>query len=575
MFRITLALVVLAFVAGLVALVLLTLGGEPALPVLPENGTARDRTPTGPQGPSAGRPERTPEEAAPDHAVPPATGSGEAIDPSGVAAPAGRARPVLLVGWVGTRPPEADPRLREAELPGPPVPPLPKGPPLVREIRVTGARPVRMQVRAGPPWGEREFQPQEGETTRFRLEDPHGGRGPRILRFALDEGGAAWVERYLADGEGEASFHIGEPGEFTGRITDARGEPVPGVVEADGVKAQADFNGEFTLRGVRAGIAIVRAYGPLVGYTVTRCLLRCPGGPYSIALDPGFDLDLRLEGLEPMEEFEKPYWACLVPAAGSTAPAAFAAETAYHRETRTGEFTFQQLPRSFGGVAIVYHPRHAAHFLPVSGPPGREMRIPVSPRAIVSGVVRDAETMQPVQPEVAVNTSADETTLYELAVARHGVVPPRGSWQQPVPYLGQKLVEVDRQPASGKTFEVRADPGLEQLAIRVEAAGYLPAVKTGIALVGVQNVEFKLRRDRAIPRATVVLELPRAPREGWEELVVEGTGKRSARVFPDLGVVQIDGLLPGLYWFKLQGIEGARPIQVEVDAGANLRLKFE
>ncbi|MBN2490242.1 MAG: hypothetical protein JXQ29_05280, partial [Planctomycetes bacterium] len=413
MIRAAAVLVALALVAGLVLLLLLVLRGEDA--TVPRDRGEMTLTeflrdseiaavPHGPGGPAATEPGAREE-------VPPPAGT-EEPGPSATARAAG-GRPerlVLRVGWVGTRPPEADPRRLEAALPPPPVPRHPQAPPLVREIHVAGARPLSLQVRAGPPWGEREFQPLEaGAETTFRLEDPHGGRGPRILRFLLDKEGASWVERFLQEGAGAAHFEIGAPGEITGRITDAAGKPLPGVAEADGVRAQADFNGDFTLQGVRAGVAVVRVHGPVANHAVTRCLLRAPGGPYTIALEPGFDLKLRLEGVAPLEESARPFWACLVPAGGSTAPETFAAETAYHRESRAGAFTFHRLPRSFRGVTVVFHPDHAARFVPIAGPADREVRVLLEPRALVTGLVRDAGTGQPVEAEVLVATSADET----------------------------------------------------------------------------------------------------------------------------------------------------------------------
>ena len=476
----------------------------------------------------------------------------------------------LRVGWRGTRPFGAPGPEREANLESPPFPPFPKDRIVVQEIRVKGLKPVKMRVRHGPPWGTREFLPVDEEGRTFRLEDPFGGRCPRILEFFL-EGKRSRVERYLEEGNRPVTFTLGEPGILEGRILDFKGEPIPGFVEVDGLKAQADFNGNFTLRGVRAGKAVARFAA--VKNAWTRHILACPGGPHEIRLSAGADLGLRIVVPESFLPLQVPVWTCAVPSGGFTVPATFPPEIAYHRETRSASVNFDNLPRDFSGIVVFWHPRLATAILEVTALRSHTASLRLESRAVVSGSVLDAVTRKPIQG-FQVTTSADETTLHEMLAARNLALAPHHRWVQPPPYLGQKLVAVDPKPATGRSFEILADPALKRIGIKVEAPGYLPQVMEGIQLMGVRDLLFALDRIPILEGAALTLKLPPSPPGGWGNLGVEGLRRGTATVRADREEVRFTGLPPGLYHFALPGLEGCTPLQVNIIAGSDRILEF-
>jgi len=548
--------------AALGVMLVLSFGGDEPTPIPvdgPGTGGSAAREPIGPAGdpgrPTAPTPDRT-------GTIPPR-------------APTPAPRRVLRVGWLGTRPPEYRPREREAPLEPPPFERVlkPAAKPVVRTIRVMGARPEFMVVMDGTPFGNKKFTPEpDGDGVAFRLEDPIGVRAPRIVVFLLAKH-AEFVERFLPPGRGAHTFRIGTPGTITGRITDAAGKPIPGVVRTENEQAQADFNGDFTLQGIFAGEAVVYARAPVAGYMVKRCLLRSPGGPYTIRLDPGVDLKL---AMKPLPEDMEPALACVVPGSGSTVPDDYAAEKHYHERIVGGaENIFFGLPRDFVGVLAFWSNRAAARLVRLAPPWTDLVRTTLTPRTVISGEVRDAETMKPIDGEIRVSTSADATTLYDLAVAKQHVPRPADPWRHPMPNLCGKLVDIDRAPKSGKAFEIHADPALGRLGVRVEADGYLPFAKHAIKLdAGSVHLVFQLTRDRPIERATVVLALPPAPPGGWGELAIEGTVKGRVDIDRRRGEVRFTDLMPGLYYFKLEGKPEVKPRQVQIEAGANLRLTF-
>jgi hypothetical protein len=551
-------LAVILVVAALGALLVLSLGGDEGAPVpLDEPGPkAREAsdTPTG-----AARPTRV---------------DGGGGNPRASRPPTRAPRHVLRAGWLGTRPPEYRPQEREAPLEPPPFEPVlkPADKPLVRTIRVTGTRPVHMEVRDGTPFGSRKFTPEaDGDAVAFRLEDPIGGRGPRILRFALDKAGDEFVERFLPPGTGAHTFRIGEPGTITGRISNAMGKPTPGTVWADGEMAQADFNGDFALRGIHTGQAVVIARAPGAGHMDKRCLLRCPGGPYPIRVDSGVDLKVAVQPLTAGMAL-----ADVVPGNASTVPDDYAAEAKYGVGIPCGvKETISGLPRDFVGILTFAHDRYAARLIRLAPPLTDRVRVTLTPRTVISGEVRDAETTKPIEGEIRVTTSADETTLYDLAVAKQHAPRPTDAWRHPIPDLSWKLVDIDRAPKSGKSFEIHADPALRRIGVRVEAEGYFPLAKNAIKLDGgTVHLVFKLRRDRPIQGASVVLELPPPPPGGWGGLVLEGTLKRKARIDLRRGQVHFTGLMPGLYFFLLDDEPDRKPLRVEIEAGTDRRLRF-
>jgi hypothetical protein len=596
MTRLIVLILLAVLLAGMAFVVFTLLAGDNTLPGERDDRPAPERTSpvstpananasapatgTGPKSPGADRNTR------PGHGA-------EPLPP-----PAPSPRLVLKVGWIGTRPADDWPKRPERDLPPSPFPPLPVKPPLERPIQVRGVRPARLDVWAGPPWGLRKFLPTEGEPVTFLLHDPYAGRGPRVLRFRLTGAEKPFVDRFLEEGEGPAAVFIGQPGEITGRLTDLNDRPLPGVVEADGIKAQADFNGDFTLRGVRAGLAVVCAMAPVPGYVSERSLLQSPGGPYPIRLGPGANLVLRLEGLPVDAPVNPPVWACAVPARGATLPDTFPAESVYHRETRTGEIRFQNLPRGSGGVVVIWHPRYATEFVRIASLQSHTRSVVLRPRAVVKCVCRDASTRGPIAVEVELTTSADETTLFDLAVARRLVPAPRDPWRQPVPYLGQKLVDPEGEPVPGMslthgkghapptvvldgeefpagTYRFHVDPALEQLSIRAAAAGYLPQIrKVELREAAEKEVVFDLKPALQRRRAEVVLTLPEAPPGGWASLRVEGTGSRTARVDARRGKVYLTNLPTGTYWFKLEGAGEVKPLQLAIPADARLELHF-
>lgn len=479
-------------------------------------------------------------------------------------------RLVLRVGWLGTRPPGAPGPEREANLESPPFPPFPRDRIVVRKIRVEGLKPTKMGVKYGPPWGTREFLPVDEEGRTFRLEDPFGGRCPRILEF-FPGGKQSRVERYLEEGKGSATFTLGEPGVLEGRILDFKGEPIPGFVEVDGLGTHADFNGNFTLRGVRAGKAVVRSTA--VKNAWTRHLLACPGGPHEIRLSAGADLGLRIGVPGDFLPLQVPVWACAVPAGGFTAPASFPPEIGYHRETRGAAVKFDNLPQDWNGIVVLWHPCLATAILEVTALRSHTASLRLEPRAVVSGSVLDPATRKPIEG-FRVTTSADDTTLHEMLAARNLAPAPHHRWAQPPPYLGQKLVQVDPKPATGRSFEVLADPVLKRIGIKVEAPGYLPRVMEGIPLTGVRDLVFALDRIPTLEGAALTLQLPPSPPGGWGGLRVEGLRRGNASVRADRGEVRFTGLPPGLYYFALPGLEGSTPFQVDIIAGSDQILEF-
>jgi len=479
----------------------------------------------------------------------------------------------LHVGWVGTRPAGAPGPEREVRLESPPFPAFPENRPVIRDIRIKGRKPVKMVVLEGPPWDLDPIVPADGGGRLFRLVDPHGCRCPRILRFLLDSRTSLHVDRYLPEGKGVAEFTIGKPGSITGHVKDFEDKPISAVIEVDSIKTRANPDGSFTVRGVHAGKAVVRVVEGKNAWQ--RCLLQCPGGPYSIHLSRGANLDVNLTVPSHLLPLNQRILVCAVPSGGATLPTSFPAEIAYQREIEilSGSATFHSLPLGWSGVVVFWHPRLATGVLLVESLQTTTRSIHLEERVVISGKVLDATTLEPIKG-IRVSTSADSTTVHEMLSARNLAHPLQSRWAQPLPDLGRNLVRTDLAPGKGVSFEIQADPSLKRIGIKVEAAGYLPRSKEGIRLEDGGILEFKLEKDRPLAGANVTLLLPPPPPGGWSSLQVEGSRKENAILPPSGREVRFRDLPPGLYRFDIPGLEGVIPLQVDIEAGANLRLQF-
>lgn len=454
--------------------------------------------PTGPEAPPVDRPP-TPGPTPTDEPATTTSDPAPLIPPPPV-----REKRTVSLGW--TPPGTDDPGGADFPHPGaPPLATIPRDRVFERRIVVETdpgvPKPVRMRVISGTPWGERLFTPEPDGS--FLLRDHYGTDGPRIIRFDLDAAGQHYVDRFLPARGGETVVRIGQPATLRVKVVTPGNRAESTGLEVDGKRREG--SSELVIPDVHAGNAVARVAA--FGHAYRRRVLACPGGPYEILVEEASELRLRVvRGGDGGDT--RPFWAAAVPSQGGADAQDYDATRSYdRRQDDTGMIEFLNLPNGWSGTIVIHHPLYATQALAVAHFRDTERIVRPEPRPILNVSVLDATTNRKIERAI-VATSADANCVYDVMIAQQRVLPPRGDWRQPVPFLGFSIVDKMPNPPTGHTTRLHIDPLIESLDVLVVAPGYAPAIERDVRVAGVRELLFRLTPLTAETGGTLVLDLP-------------------------------------------------------------------